>query len=70
MFAEYGGIDTARRLVRGASATTGFEKLWENKRIDLSVKALILKPDWRHLFSAEEHRIAESATAYSYSPDM
>ncbi|MFG1331124.1 phospholipase D family protein [Xanthobacter autotrophicus] len=57
MLAEHGGIETARRLIRG-TATSGFETLWENQRLDLSVEALILKSEWQSLFSVEERRIA------------
>ncbi|HEY0411695.1 MAG TPA: hypothetical protein VGD66_00965 [Allosphingosinicella sp.] len=71
MLTKYGGIDTARQLIRGAAATTGFQKLWENKRLDLSVEALILKAEWRGLFSAEEHRIARKRLRdYGYPPDI
>lgn len=57
MLAEHGGVETARRLIRG-SATSGFETLWEIKRLDLSVEALVLKPEWQKLFSPDEHKIA------------
>jgi hypothetical protein len=55
--AKHGGVETARRLVRG-SATSGFETLWEHGRLDLSVESLILRPQWRGLFSDEEAKIA------------
>lgn len=58
MLAEHGGIETARRLIRG-NATSGFQTLWEKQRLDLSVEALILQPEWLPLFSPEEHRIAK-----------
>ena len=57
MLAEHGGVETARRLIRG-SATSGFETLWERKRLDLSVEALMLRPSWRALFRPEELAIA------------
>lgn len=57
MLAEHGGIETARRLIRG-SATRGFDTLWEHKRLDLSVEALVNDPRWRALFSDEETGIA------------
>jgi len=57
MLADHGGVETARRLIRGA-ATSGFETLWEKKRLDLSVEALILKPAWRALFHPEEQAMA------------
>ena len=57
MLAEHGGVETARRLIRGA-ATSGFETLWEKKRLDLSVEALILKPAWGALFHPDELAMA------------
>ncbi|WP_447727203.1 phospholipase D family protein [Sphingomonas koreensis] len=57
MLAEHGGVETARRLIRG-TATSGFQTLWKHSRLDLSVEALILQPQWRELFSDEEAKIA------------
>ena len=57
MVADHGGVEAARRLIRG-SATSGFEKLWENKRLDLSVEALVLDPKWRMLFTSDECDLA------------
>lgn len=69
MLAEHGGVETARRLVRG-SATSGFETLWEHGRFDLSVEALILDPQWRALFSDDEAKIARRRLKeYGYVPD-
>jgi hypothetical protein len=69
MLAEHGGVETARRLVRG-SATSGFETLWEHGRLDLSVEALILQPQWRELFSDEEAKIARRRLKdFGYAPD-
>lgn len=68
MLYDLGGLETARRLVRG-HATYGFEKLWERKRLDLSVEALILKPEWQPLFSPEELRMAKKRLKdYQYTP--
>lgn len=69
MLAEHSGVETARRLNRG-TATSGLTALWEHKRLDLSVEALILRPEWKGLFSAEEQAIARKRLRdYNYSPD-
>ncbi|MBZ6378789.1 hypothetical protein B5C34_11075 [Pacificimonas flava] len=69
MLAEHGGVETARRLIRG-SATSGFETLWEHGRLDRSVEALILQPPWRELFSDEEAKIARRRLKdFDYAPD-
>ncbi|QGZ35653.1 phospholipase D family protein [Stappia indica] len=57
MVADHGGVEAARRLIRG-TATSGFEKLWENGRLDISVEALILRPEWHSLFTDEDREIA------------
>ena len=57
MLADHGGVETARRLIRG-TATSGFETLWEKQRLDLSVEALILNPSWRALFHPDEQAMA------------
>ncbi|WP_165832103.1 phospholipase D family protein [Novacetimonas pomaceti] len=68
MIADHGGVETARRLMRG-SATSGFEKLWENNRLDLSVEALILRPEWHSLFTEEERKLARRRLRqFNYSP--
>lgn len=68
MLAEHGGIETARRLIRG-SATSGFDTLWEHQRLDLSVEALVTDPQWRALFSDEEAKMASRRLKqYGYSP--
>lgn len=48
-----GAIETARKLVFARNPSEGFTKLWELKRLDLTVEALILQEPWRHLFESE-----------------
>ena len=52
MIDQYDGIEAARRTVREMTET--YKKLWEARRLDLSVEALVLKPEWAELFTAEE----------------
>lgn len=49
-----GGVKAAKQLVSKSGGTYGFEVLWENKRLDLSVEALVLRPEYRELFTNEE----------------
>ena len=53
MLAEKGGVDAAKKLVTKEGGTEGFEKLWQYKRLDLSVEALVLKDVYKNLFSDE-----------------
>jgi hypothetical protein len=42
-------------------------KLWEFKRLDLTVEALVLRPEWSLLFSEEERQIARKRLSdYGY----
>lgn len=57
MLGKHGGVEAARLLIRG-SATSGFDRLWEEKRLDLSVEALILQPEWQGLFNEDDKKAA------------
>lgn len=59
MLSEHGGVETARRLVDSDTPSEGFTRLWMMKRLDLSVEALILKPEWQSLFGDEERKRAQ-----------
>jgi hypothetical protein len=50
-FLKKGGINTAVSLVSEEGGTEGVAVLWENKRLDLSVEALVLKDEYKELFS-------------------
>lgn len=49
-----GGIKAAKQLISKSGGTYGFEVLWENKRLDLSVEALVLRPEYHELFIDDE----------------
>ncbi len=53
MLGARGGLDAARMLIH-AKASGGFTKLWELHRLDISVEARALKPEFSGLFSPEE----------------
>lgn len=65
------GLETARILVLADQPSEGYTALWERKRLDLTVEALVLQPDWLPLF-AEEPQLLERArrrlTEYGYNP--
>ncbi len=54
MLEEHGGVETARRLINSDSPSQGFGVLWEHGRLDLSVEAIAVLPDYADLFTAEE----------------
>jgi hypothetical protein len=58
MVAELGAVEAARRLLRAEAPADGFTRLWELGRLDLSVEAKVLRPEFAALFSADERRLA------------
>jgi hypothetical protein len=53
MLTELGGIETAKTLVLKDKPTNGFTALWELGRLDLTVEALVLVPEFKSLFDEE-----------------
>lgn len=51
---EKGGVEAARSLILKDGGTDGFAKLWELGRLDLSVEALVLKDEYKELFTDHE----------------
>ncbi|OFW10379.1 MAG: hypothetical protein A3H96_02190 [Acidobacteria bacterium RIFCSPLOWO2_02_FULL_67_36] len=71
MVVERGGLETARYLLHAATVSEGYTALWERKRLDLTVEAMILRPEWQGLFSDLERRIAVSRLRdYGYSGSL
>ena len=56
MVAEKGGLVTAKELITKDEDTYGFERLYELKRLDLSVEALVLKDKYKNLFTRFEKK--------------
>ena len=58
MLHEHRGLETARRLLHSSTVSEGYTALWERGRLDLTVEALILQPEWNDLFTNDEREIA------------
>lgn len=54
----YGGVSAAKQLLHSHRYPEGLTKLWEYKRLDLSMEALVLEEPWSALFTEEELRVA------------
>jgi hypothetical protein len=55
---EHGGVETARRFIHSPDFARGFTALWERKRLDLTVEAVIVhEAQWQPLFTPEELEI-------------
>ena len=71
MVVEHGGLKTARYLLHAATVSEGYTALWERKRLDLTVEAMILQPAWQALCSDVERRIAVNRLReYGYSGSL
>ena len=66
---EQGGLETARRFIHSPDYHAGFTALWERKRLDLTVEAVIVsEAKWHSLFTAEEIEICRKRLReYGYS---
>ena len=53
MLAEQGAVETARRLVLAPQMSDGFAYLWEHHRLDLTVEAVALMPEFADLLGDE-----------------
>ena len=64
---DRGGLATARYLLHASGVSEGFTALWERRRLDLTVEAVVLQERFASLFSDEERKIARDRLAeYGY----
>ncbi len=69
MLHEHGGLSTAQILLHTVNVSEGYTALWKRKRLDLTVEAMILNPEWDNLFTDEEREIARKRLKdYEYDP--
>lgn len=60
MIDEYGAVETAKRLLASEdNLSDGVTKLWELGRLDLSMESIVIKPEYKELFTEQEIKIAE-----------
>jgi hypothetical protein len=62
----HGGPDYARQLLRASGTSAGFQRLTEERRLDLTVEALILRREYEPLFTDHERNIAEYRLTKAY----
>jgi hypothetical protein len=58
MLLDYGGRETAKRLLATTDVQEGFTQLYLCNRLDLTVEFHVLQPRFGGLFTAEERRVA------------
>ena len=49
-----GGLQTAQKLLSAKGYSEGLTRLWEEKRLDISMEATVLQEPWCELFTDEE----------------
>ena len=70
MISEQGGLSTAKQLLNTTGVSDGFTALWMAKRLDLTVEAHVLEPEFQSLFTPDELVIARSRLSeYGYRPE-
>jgi len=70
MIGAKGGLTTAKQLISKPGGTDGFTTLWEHGRLDLSVEAHVIKPEYTELFSDEERQMCkERLKQFGYHVD-
>ncbi|MEW6047828.1 MAG: hypothetical protein AB1609_15340 [Bacillota bacterium] len=58
MLSNYGGLETAKRLLASNETQTGLTELYLRGRLDLSMEALVVKDRFVGLFTREERERA------------
>jgi hypothetical protein len=67
---EYGAVAMTHRHLKSKFASAGFTRLWEMGRLELSIEAIVLRPEFQSLYSAEELAVArERLSSKGYSVD-
>jgi hypothetical protein len=71
MVNELGGLKTAQRLLATREPSDGYRTLWEHGRLDLTVERLVLRKQFRDLFTEEELRVAsDRLREYGYTEHL
>lgn len=67
---KHAGVWSARDLLHRSGVSPGFERLRKEGRLDLSMEALVIRPEFRDLFTPDEVAIAsDRLAAHGFSPD-
>jgi hypothetical protein len=55
---EYGAVAMTHRHLKSKFTSGSFTRLWEMGRLELSIEAIVLRPEFRVLYSEEELTVA------------
>ena len=70
MLMQSGGIATAKQLINSKTVSEGYTRLFELRRLDLTVEAVVYENErWHDLFTSEELTICKKRLIeYRYEP--
>ncbi|BBZ79498.1 hypothetical protein MANY_48350 [Mycolicibacterium anyangense] len=69
MLSQYGPLETAHKLLASPAISDGFADLWERGRLDLTVEAVVVEPQFSGLFTEDEIEIARRRLEqFGYTP--
>ena len=70
MLHQHGGLSTAKILINATKVSSGYFRLWEMNRLDLTVEALVYEnSEWHSLFtSAELEKCRNRLIEFDYNP--
>ena len=68
MLSKHGGLETAKRLINSPEVSDGYTRLWQMRKLELSVEAVVHEnTQWHELFTAEERKICRKRLSdYNY----
>jgi hypothetical protein len=67
--ADHDGVDTAIWLVSIPNESSGFTRLWQDGRLDLSAEALVVQADFAPLFPDDlRRRACDTLNSYDWKP--
>jgi hypothetical protein len=70
MLIQHGGVATAKLLLASGKYSEGLTRLWEERRLDISMEATVLQEPWQQLFTEEELEMARNRlNQLGYSAD-
>lgn len=58
MVTDRGGLSAAKSLIASPHISEGLTRLWQERRLDISMEATLLREPWCQLFSPEELAVA------------
>lgn len=68
MVTDQGAYNASLQLIRSKSTSAGFTSLWELQRLDLTVEAVALRPEFADLFTADDLAAAKKRLKeYNYT---